>query len=53
MSENKNGQYLAHETKEIKNYWRDEVKKDEVDKVEKKKVKYPPLPNGLSSNRPH
>jgi len=46
----------VYETKEIKNGWWNEEKKEEKEEeknVVKRNVKFPPLPNGLSSNRPH
>ena len=48
-------------TKNDKYNWGDKVKKEEKEKEEekeeknvvKRRVGFPPLPNGLSSNRPH
>jgi len=42
----------VYETKGIKTEWWGKVKEEEKEVV-KRKVKFPPLPNGLSSNRPH
>jgi len=51
-SKTKKDKYKVSETKEIKNDWWNKGKKEDKKEV-KRKVKFPPLPNGLSSNRPH
>jgi hypothetical protein len=55
MSKKKKNKNKAYGVKEIKYDWEGGINKDKdkKDEVEKKKSKYPPLPNGLSSNRPH